>query len=109
MIALLAGLAGGLIGGTVTAWVVLTVVRREAERHWRREVDDLEQRAERQIEALGHEVEERVKRGVVEGVAALPSAETLRSTRSAAVRAAGEIVGEGLSGLLRGPGNKRKR
>ena len=105
----IAALAGGLVGGLVSGLVAATLIRRAAERSWQREVDALEARADRAIRELGDEVEARVKRGVVEGVAALPSADVLRSTRSTAVRTAGELVGEGLSALLRRRGDEEKR
>lgn len=69
---------------------------------WERRLRDAVDQA---IRDLGDEVEERVRRGVVEGVSAIPSEEVFARTRENLLRTAGSLVGEGLDRLA---GKRRK-
>lgn len=53
----------------------------------------VEQKVEEAIDDLGREVEERVKRGVVDGVSALPSTEVVASATRTAARSGVDLLG----------------
>ena len=53
-------------------------------------------------EELGSALQERVRQGVVEGVASIPSTEVLKGTSQALTATAGDLVKSGLDTLLGG-------
>lgn len=62
---------------------------------------------ERHGERLGALIEERVRKGIVDGVAALPSPETLRETTRTVARTGVDLMEAGLGALLSGKRPKR--
>lgn len=56
---------------------------------------------------LGETIQERVRQGILDGIAAIPSMDLLRGTQSSLADAAVELVRGGLSSLLGGPGRPR--
>ena len=60
----------------------------------------LEHRMEELQEELGVALQERVRRGVVEGVASIPSTEVLKGTGQTLTATAGDLVRSGLSTFL---------
>lgn len=55
---------------------------------------------------LGEEIERRVRRGVIDGVAAIPSSEVVQGATRTVARTGAEILGAGLETLL---GRDRRR
>jgi hypothetical protein len=98
-------LATALLSSAVTLWLVALYFRRyllpQVER-------DFQQVIDRAIEEMGRTVEERVKKGVLEGVASIPSAEMLQSTTRAAAQTGVDLVGAGINALLGGGRRDRK-
>lgn len=98
-------LATALISSAVTLWLVALYFRRyllpQVER-------DFQQTIDRAIEEMGQTIEERVKKGVLEGVASIPSAEMLQSTTRAAAQTGVDLVGAGINALLGGGRRDRK-
>lgn len=75
-------------------WLVVKYFRRRLELR----LDELQ-------EELGSALQERVKQGVVEGVASIPSTEVLKDTGQTLSATAGDLVRSGLDTLLgSGPG-----
>lgn len=95
--------ATALLSSVVTLWLVAVYFKRYLLPQLERDFQALVDRA---IEDLGRTVEERVKKGVLEGVAAIPSAEMLQSTTRAAAQTGVDLVGAGLNALL---GGRRER
>lgn len=62
----------------------------------------LDQRLTELQEEFGSVIQERVRRGVLEGVASIPSAEVLKDTGQTLSTAAGDLVRNGLGTLLGG-------
>ena len=62
----------------------------------------LDQRLTELQEEFGSVIQERVRRGVLEGVASIPSAEVLKDTGQTLSAAAGDLVRNSLGTLLRG-------
>jgi transposase len=62
-----------------------------------RELDIL---LDEKIEKLGDEIEQRVRQGVVNGVASIPSAEVLQSATRTASKTGAAIIGEGIAAIL---------
>lgn len=69
---------------------------------------DFQAQIDRAIEELGRTVEERVKKGVLDGVAAIPSAEMLQNTTRAVTQTGVDLVGAGINALLGGGRRDRK-
>ena len=67
------------------------------DRHLRRR---LERRMDELQEELGAALQERVRRGVVEGVASIPSTAVLKGTGQTLTATAGDLVRGGLSSFL---------
>lgn len=63
---------------------------------------DFQTQIDRAIEDLGRTVEERVKKGLLDGVASIPSTEVLQNTTRAVTQTGVDLVGAGLSALLGG-------
>jgi hypothetical protein len=98
-------LATALLSSAVTLWLVAFYFRRyllpQVER-------DFQQVIDRAIEEMGRTIEERVKKGVLDGVASIPSAEMLQSTTRAAAQTGVDLVGAGINALLGGGRRDRK-
>lgn len=94
---ILTALASSLITVGILAWYFQRVLLPRLER-------DFERLLRAATAELGREVEERVKRGVLEGVAAIPSAEMLQQTTRTVAQTGVDLVGAGLNSLL---GRKR--
>lgn len=83
-------------------------------RHLRRELDarldaalsELDRRLEKALEALGAIVEERVRQGVLKGVASIPTTDVLTDTTRTVAKTSVELANKGLSALL---GRRTKR
>ena len=60
----------------------------------------LEERLETVREELGATIQQRVRQGILDGIAAIPTAEMLRGTQKSLADAAAELVRGGLSSLL---------
>lgn len=95
--------ATALLSSVVTLWLVAVYFKRYLLPQLERDFQALIDRA---IEDLGRTVEERVKKGVLDGVASIPSAEMLQSTTRAAAQTGVDLVGAGLNALL---GGRRER
>ena len=67
------------------------------DRHLRRRI---ERRFDELQEELGAALQERVRKGVVEGVASIPSTEVLKGTGQTLTATAGDLVRSGLSTFL---------
>ena len=95
----------GLVASLLTLGLTWAVLRRAAARRFAAEKAKLEAELDAKIDdalrRLGEIMEERVRRGVVDGVSSLPSAEVVRSTSRAVARTGAELVEHGLSALLR--------
>ncbi|MCB1056947.1 MAG: hypothetical protein KDD11_15715 [Acidobacteria bacterium] len=80
------------------------------QRRWERERQVLEDRLEARLAKAGDElgaiIEERVRKGVLDAVARIPTAEVLSGTTRSAAQAGADLVGYGLSALL-GRGGKK--
>lgn len=71
------------------------------EHHYRKKLEaEVETRLTEALERLGGVIEERVRRGVLDAVAAIPSSEVIQSTTRAAARTGMSLVEEGLNALL---------
>lgn len=68
---------------------------------------DFEARLEAIRAELGDTIQERVRQGILDGVAAIPSMDLLRGTQKSVADAAVELVRGGLSSLLGGSGRTR--
>lgn len=68
---------------------------------------DFEARLAAAREELGETIQQRVRQGILDGVAGIPSMEVLRGTQKTVADAAVELVRGGLSSLLGGPGRPR--
>ena len=66
-------------------------------------LDEIDHHVAAAVEEMGREVEERVKRGVIEGVASLPSTEVLAGAGRTAARSGVDLVST-LLGMGRRPG-----
>jgi len=62
--------------------------------------EEIDQRVDAAVDELGRVIEERVRRGVLDAVAAIPSSEVIQTTTRAAARAGRGLVEGGLSALL---------
>jgi len=90
---------------TILLTAVLSSVLTLALAYWivnRRLKRRLEQRWNELQEEFGTMIQERVRRGVVEGVASIPSTEVLKGTSQALTATAGDLVKSGLDTLLGG-------
>ncbi|MEM9556528.1 MAG: hypothetical protein AAGC60_19880 [Acidobacteriota bacterium] len=94
-IALLAAVVSSLLTLGGAWWIYRHRVREQLER-------ELEDRVRSALDDLGEVVEARVRRGVLDAVASLPSTELLADTTRTAARTGAQIVGAGLDTLLRG-------
>lgn len=74
------------------------------QRRWDRERQILEDRLEERLtlalDELGVVIEERVRKGVLDAIARIPSAEVLSGTTRTAAQAGADLVSYGLSALL---------
>lgn len=78
------------------------------ERRFRRRLEEeLERRLAEVGEGLGREIQERVRRGVLEGVSSISTADVLRGTQRGLTETAAGLVRGGLSSIL-GPGERRR-
>ena len=90
---LLSILATALLSSILTLALAYWLIERHLRRRFERRLAVLR-------EELGAEVQERVRRGIVEGVASLPSAEVLKGTGQTLTATAGGLVKSGLDTLL---------
>ncbi len=95
--------ATALVSSVVTLWLVAIYFKHYLLPQLERDFQALVDRA---IADLGRTVEERVKKGVLDGVASIPSTEMLQSTTRAAAQTGVDLVGAGLNALL---GGRRER
>jgi len=89
--------AAVLVTAALSSVCTLLLARRAFRRRY---LPRIQQEVDRTLERLGDVVEERVRKGVVDGLTSLPSPELVRRTREAVTDAAGELVRGGLSSLL---------
>ena len=61
---------------------------------------DLERKIEETMGELAQRVGEKVRQGVLDGVASIPSTEVLRGTQRSVVKTAADLIEDGLSALL---------
>jgi hypothetical protein len=90
---------------TILSTAVLSSLLTLALAYWyfdRRLKRRLDQRLSELQEEFGSVIQERVRRGVLEGVASIPSAEVLKDTGQTLSTAAGDLVRSSLGTLLRG-------
>ncbi|MDY7094938.1 MAG: hypothetical protein SX243_18345 [Acidobacteriota bacterium] len=80
--------------------LTLTVAYLFFQRRWEEEQQKLEQRLEEAIEELGIVIEDRVRRGVLDAIRQIPSAEVLSGTTRTVAQTGADLVGYGLSALL---------
>lgn len=73
-------------------WVYLRKIRPRLEQ-------EIERKLARMEEELGHLIRARVRQGVLDAVAALPSASVLRETQKTVARTAADLVEGGLAAL----------
>jgi hypothetical protein len=69
----------------------------------------LEARFEVIREELGETIQQRVRQGILDGIAAIPTGELLRNSRTGLAEAAAELVRGGLSSLLGSPPRRPPR
>lgn len=86
-----------LLSSLLTLWLVYLFFDRYLLPRLERQ---LQQQLDKAIADLGPTIEERVKRGILEGVAAIPSAEMLQSTTRAVTQTGVDLVGAGIDALL---------
>ena len=98
-------LATALVSSLLTLWAIAHFFNHHLLPRLER---DFQQKIDLAIDEMGRTVEERVKRGVLDGVAAIPSAEMLQSTTRAAAQTGVDLVGAGLNALLGGGRRDRK-
>ncbi|MCG8462570.1 MAG: hypothetical protein MI919_40310 [Holophagales bacterium] len=98
LLLLAAALLSSLITLALAYGIFVRVLRPRLEEHVDRQVQTA-------IEDLGKEVEARVKRGVVDGVASLPSTEVLAGATRTAARSGVDLMGT-LLGVGRRPREK---
>lgn len=93
---------------TVAAGYVLYRKRlqRELEERLAAAREELEETLSAALEGLGDVVEERVRQGVVKGVASIPSTEVLSDTTKSVAKTGADLAERGLRALL---GNRRRR
>jgi hypothetical protein len=93
---------------TILSTAVLSSVLTLALAYWLIETH-LKRRVELRVkelqEELGSIIQERVRRGVVEGVASIPSTEVLKGTGQTLSATAADLVRNSLDSLLRGGSN----
>ena len=90
---------------TILSTAVLSSLLTLALAYWyfdRRLKRRLDQRLTELQEEFGSVIQERVRRGVLEGVASIPSTEVLKDTGQTLSGAAGDLVRNSLGTLLRG-------
>ncbi|MEL7058674.1 MAG: hypothetical protein AAGN46_01470 [Acidobacteriota bacterium] len=87
-------LAVALVSSIATACVTIALISRWIDSTLRpRLEDELAQRLEEIRRELGDEVERRVKRGVLDAVASLPSREVIAGTTRSVARTGAELLG----------------
>lgn len=97
-------LATALVSSLVTLWMIALFFNRVLLPRLER---DFQEKIDLAIEEMGRTVEERVKRGVLDGVAAIPSTEMLQNTTRAAAQTGIDLVGAGIDALLGGRRDRR--
>ncbi len=74
------------------------------QRRWRPRLEDelraREAELDKKLEDYGEEIRERVRQGIVDGVAAIPSSETIREGTRSLAKTGADIVSAGLETLL---------
>ena len=90
-------------------WAVVTAVLSSAltlgiaywafERHFKQQIlDHIDEQVDKTLEELGQAVEERVKQGVIDGVASIPSSEVIAGATRTAARSGVDLVSTLLGG-----------
>jgi hypothetical protein len=97
IISLLLNGAAVVLAAFAASLLTLFLASRHIERHY---VPLLRQAVDKALERLGDVVEERVRKGVVEGITSIPSPDLVRKTREAVTDAAGDLVRGGIGALL---------
>ncbi len=97
--------ATAILSSALTLWLVTLFFNRYLLPRLER---DIQAQLDRAIAELGQTVEERVKKGLLDGVAAIPSTEMLQNTTRAVTQTGVNLVGAGLSALLGGGRRERK-
>lgn len=85
-------LTSSLLTAGLAYWIYLKKIRPRLEREIERKLGQME-------EELGHLIRSRVRQGVLDAVAALPSASVLRETQKTVARTAADLVEGGLAAL----------
>ena len=93
-------LSAALVSSAITCLVLWVYYRQVVEPRLERQIDVA-------IKALGAEVGERVRTGVVDGVTDIAAGDTLRRTTEKAAISGAALVDEGLNVLLGKPRRKR--
>ena len=81
-------------------WLYQRRLKAELEAQLESAVAEVDGKLRQALEALGDIVEERVKQGILNGVAAIPSSEVLADTTKSVARTGAELATKGLSALL---------
>jgi len=92
-----------LSAGLTTAgayWLYRKRLRRELDEQLAAALVQLEERLQAALGSLGAVVEERVRQGVVKGVASLPSSDVLADTTRTVAKTGVELAGGALGALL---------
>ena len=109
--------AGAVLSSTLTLGLAYVVFEKRYKRRLQQEVDErvedylqsFRSTLDEEIEKAGKTLQARVRQGVLDGVAALPSSEVIQGTTQSAVRAGVDIVEAGIKTFLGGQGRKPRR
>lgn len=96
-----------LVSAGLSSFLTLGLIYYFFQTSWRprleRELRAREEALDRKLAEFGDEVEERVRRGVLSGVASIPSTEVMREGTRSLAKTGMEIMEVGLDTLLGGP------
>ena len=94
-----------LLTSLLTSVLTLMLARRQFEKQYK---DVLDEKLRQVFDELGDIVEERVRKGVLDAVASIPSTEVLQSATRTVTRTGVDLVEGGLSALLGGSRTRRR-
>lgn len=94
-----------VLTAVLTSVLTLALARRQFERLYRQE---LEERLKLALDEVGQVIEDRVRKGVLDAVAEIPSSEMIQNASRTVARTGASLVEGGLSALLGGSRTRRR-